>query len=62
MLLVKINSLNKPILSLLKIFEDKIKTQQINNDFINGIWAAKKNKILAIMKRIKRQSGRYYIY
>ena len=40
----------------------KIKTQQKNNDFINGIWAAKKNKIIAIMKRIKQQSGRYYIY
>lgn len=40
----------------------KIKTQQVNNDFINGIWAAKKNKVLAIMRRIKQQSGRYYIY
>jgi len=40
----------------------KIKTQDKNNDFISGIWAAKKNKILAIMKKIKSQCGRYYIY
>lgn len=40
----------------------KIKTQQMNNDCINGIWAAKKNKVLTIMKKIKKQSGRYYIY
>jgi len=40
----------------------KIKKQEKNNDHIDGIWAAKKNKILAIMRRIKQQSGRYYIY
>lgn len=40
----------------------RIKTQQKNNDFINGIWAAKKSKILTIMRRIKQQSGNYYIY
>jgi len=40
----------------------KIKKQQCNNDYIDGIWAAKKNKVLAIMRRIKQQCGRYYIY
>lgn len=40
----------------------KIKMQQNNNDFINGIWAARKEKILTIMKKIRSHYGQYYIY
>jgi hypothetical protein len=40
----------------------KIKTQEKNNDFIDGIWAGKKNKVVAIIKKIKRNNGRYFIY
>lgn len=40
----------------------KIKKQDKNNDNINGIWAARKNKILTLMKKIKNFNGRFYIY
>ena len=40
----------------------KIKKQDKNNDNINGIWAARKNKILSLMKKIKNFNGRFYIY
>ena len=43
-------------------YMSKIKKQTKNNDHISGVWAAKKNKILAIIKKIKCSNGKYYIY
>ena len=40
----------------------KIKSQDNNTDHINGIWAAKKNKIVSLIKRMQYNKRRSYIY
>lgn len=43
-------------------YMSKIKKQEINKDTINGIWAAKKDKVVKLIKRIQKTHKRCRIY